>query len=140
MNFNIQLYNSLVDFCNIKLLIKIDLQDCQIAGNSRGNFIRKLLLVCWEQGGHNYRLGTERSVLWHQGEIRGYGKNVMNRDNPQPSPKPGNSGKDAVQRLNVSGLRRKPQLKIKSVPTEMWSSRGTSSVCCYTCRESLKGC
>jgi hypothetical protein len=27
----------------------------------------------------------------------------MNRDNPQPSPKPEISGTDAVQRLNVSG-------------------------------------
>ena len=60
-------------------------QHCQIAGNSCGYFTDSSYLVI--QVSHNYRLGTERSVLWHQGEIRGYGKKVMNRDNPQPSPK-----------------------------------------------------
>lgn len=79
-------------------------QHCQIAGNSCGNSTRELLFVRWEQSGHNYRLGTERSVLKHQGETRGYGKKVMNRDNPQPSPKLCDKhNMDAVQRLNVSG-------------------------------------
>ena len=52
---------------------------------------------------HNYRPGVERSAQWHQGETRGYGKNVMNRDNPQPSPKVLTT-KDAVHRLNGNGL------------------------------------
>ena len=52
---------------------------------------------------HNYRPGVERSAQWHQGETRGYGKNVMNRDNPQPSPKVVKT-MDAVHRLNGNGL------------------------------------
>jgi hypothetical protein len=50
-----------------------------------------------------YRPGVERSAQWHRGETRGYGKNQINRDNPQPSPKVAKT-MDAVQRLNVGGL------------------------------------
>ena len=39
----------------------------------------------------------------HQGETHGYGKKVMNRDNPQPSTKASKEAMYAVQRLNVSG-------------------------------------
>jgi hypothetical protein len=60
----------------------------------------------------------------------------MNRDNPQPSPKSGYPDKDAVQRLNVSGP--PSRLKIESIPTEMWSSKGIISICCYTYKERLK--
>jgi hypothetical protein len=116
---------------------RVNGQHCQIAGNSRGNFSRELLLVRWEQGGHNYRLGTERSVLWHQGETRGYGKKVMNRDNPQPSPKSGRKTRHGCS--SETQCQWAARLKIESVPTEMWSSRGTSRVCCYTRWESLKG-
>ena len=52
--------------------------------------------------GIQYRLGTERSVQWHHRETCGYGKNLNNRDHPQPSPK-GLKPMDAVQRLNGSG-------------------------------------
>ena len=77
---------------------------------------------------HNYRPGIERSAQWHQGETRGYGKNVMNRDNPQPSSK--------VRRLRMQfrdlmavGVYEKYSHKIKSVPTEMWSNRGIVKAC-----------
>jgi len=49
---------------------------------------------------------------------------------------------NAVQRLNGNGLRLQKcntRLKIESVPTEMWSSKGMKRICCYTCQESLKG-
>lgn len=49
---------------------------------------------------------------------------------------------NAVQRLNGNGLRLQKcssRLKIESVPTEMWSSRGMKRICCYTRQESLKG-
>jgi hypothetical protein len=44
---------------------------------------------------------------------------------------------NAVQRLNGNGLIK--QLKIESVPTEMWSSRGMILIGCYKYQESLKG-
>lgn len=34
---------------------------------------------------------------------------------------------------------REQRLKIESVPTEMWSSRGITPISCYWCEESLKG-
>jgi hypothetical protein len=37
------------------------------------------------------------------GKLDGYGKNVISRDNPQPSPKVSEETMDAVQRLNGSG-------------------------------------
>lgn len=78
---------------------------------------------------HNYRPGVERSAQWHQGETRGYGKNVVNRDNPQPSPKVSQKTMDAVQRLDGGGRVQKYLHKIKSVPTEMWSNRGIVKAC-----------
>ncbi len=111
-------------------------QHCQIAGNSCGYFTDSSYLVT--QVSHNYRLETERSVLWHQGEIRGYGKKVMNRDNPQPSPKDciiyGCSSETQCQWATEKWL------KIESIPTEMWSLRGTPSICCYIWWESLRSC
>lgn len=116
---------------------------CTIKGNTvklRETLVATLQTVAvssiYELSSHNYCSRTERSVLKHQGETRGYSKNVMNRDNPQPSPKSGCPDKDAVQRLNVSGPLMR--LKIESTPAEMWSSRGIISICCYTYKESLK--
>jgi hypothetical protein len=56
--------------------------------------------------GIQYRLGTERSVQAHHRETCGYGKNLNNRDHPQPSAKGFHRCEKtthAVQRLNGSG-------------------------------------
>ena len=60
--------------------------------------------------GYNYRPIPERAYTDTPGKLGGYGYNVVNRDNPQPSPNVEPSGEttDAVQRLNVGG--RKPKI------------------------------
>ena len=43
---------------------------------------------CWKLlASQQYRSGVERSAQQHHGETHGYGKNLLNRDNQQPSAK-----------------------------------------------------
>ena len=71
----------------------------------------------------------------HQGETRGYGKNQMNRDNPQPSPKVARLWMQFRDLMSVG--RQRP--KIKSVHTETWPDRGivVRVQSCY--KESFRG-
>ena len=64
-------------------------QHCQIAGKSR----QVVATVLSPKGRY-----TDTP-----GKLGGYGKNAINRDNPQPSPKVSGETTDAVQRLNGSG-------------------------------------
>jgi hypothetical protein len=58
---------------------------------------------------YNYRPILERAYTDTPGKLGGYGNNVVNRENPQPSPNVEPSGEttDAVQRLNVGGRKLK---------------------------------
>jgi hypothetical protein len=70
--------------------------------------------------GIQYRLGTERSVQAHHRETCGYGKNLNNRDHPQPSPKDihySEKSTDAVQRLNGNGLATKEVACLRYSPS-----------------------
>ena len=104
----------------------------------------KLLLCHW------YRSGIERSAQQHLGETQGYGKNPMNRDNPQPSSKDDASAHLWMQFRDLMsvGQRRLERQnnkssmswhKIKSVPLETGSIRGITNGRYPRCKESLLG-
>jgi hypothetical protein len=59
--------------------------------------------------GYNYRPIFERLYSDTPGKLGGYGNKVINRENPQPSPKVYSLclDTDAVQRLNVGGRKLK---------------------------------
>ena len=69
----------------------------------------------------------------------GYSNKVkdITMGNPQPSPKA--IAMDAVQRLNVGGRQRKLMHKIKSVPLETWSVRGSRECCIQTRWRAYRG-
>ena len=84
---------------------------------------------------HQYRSGVERSAQQHRGETHGYGKNLMIKDYPQPSPNDDASAHLRMQfrdLMSVGQRRLNTQTntcfmswhKVKSVPLETGSARG----------------
>ena len=117
-------------------------QHYQIAGNSRGD-IDTSPFVCK----HNQVVTTAQEPKGLSCSTKGKLVGMVRRlqietIRSQVLTCPEKDSMNAVQRLNGNGLRLQKcstRLKIESVPTEMWSSRGMKRICCYTCQESLKG-
>ena len=93
---------------------------------------------CWKLSAiQQYRSGVERSAQQHHGETHGYGKNLLNRDNQQPSTKDDASAHLCIQFRDLMWVEHRRFMvrtnkhmmrcyKIKSVPLETGLVRGIS--------------